>query len=491
MEIDQKHTDPKNTISNTSLRLQVAIGVAVPVLIILISFSIWHYRREYRLLDQQNKLTAAQLGETIIHSLQHAMQIKDDDHLSRILQDVNQLENIQLVQIIGLNGDLLASSEKYFQPQSFNTEDLGCVECHQISVNDRPQASELIQTSNILRVSTPIDNLPSCHQCHDQELIHLGVLLIDVSLLEFQEHVLDDIKIDLIATISSTLLVVLGVYFVMNVLVVQRIEKFRQPMAEYASGIYSARIPLRDKVKDELCELAETFNQMADQQEIHTFEREQQHELKQIAIVEERERLARELHDGLAQILGYINTEVMAIRLLLKNQKIETANQHLLDLEETSRDFFVDVREIILGLKMAGTNGNLVDTLENYTAQFSRLTKLNVDFVPSLGLDALSLHAETELHLLRIVQEALSNVRKHAGASRAKVTLNVDHSFMDLVIKDNGKGFDLDGVPLEEYSKFGLSMMRERAEAIGASFHLHSKPNLGTQVIIRMSIDEE
>jgi signal transduction histidine kinase len=69
--------------------------------------------------------------------------------------------------------------------------------------------------------------------------------------------------------------------------------------------------------------------------------------------------------------------------------------------------------------------------------------------------------------------------------------LNVTHPFMDLVIEDNGKGFDLDGVPLEEFSKFGLSMMLERAEAIGASFHLHSKPNLGTQVIIKMALDGE
>jgi signal transduction histidine kinase len=62
---------------------------------------------------------------------------------------------------------------------------------------------------------------------------------------------------------------------------------------------------------------------------------------------------------------------------------------------------------------------------------------------------------------------------------------------MVLIIEDNGKGFDLDADPIEEFSKFGLSMMRERAEAIGASFNLISKSNIGTQVIIRMPLDGE
>jgi signal transduction histidine kinase len=383
---------------------------------------------------------------------------------------------------------LFANSEENFQPITYITTDLGCVECHQTTSEIRPRASELIETSDLLRVSTPIDNLPSCHQCHDEEQAHLGVLLIDISLLEFREHIFDAMKTDILISVSSTLLVVLGVYFMMNILVVQRIEKFRQPIAEYATGVYSARIVSKTRINDELSELAETFNYMADQQEIHIKQQELQRELKQSAIVEERERLARELHDGLAQIIGYINTEVMAIRLLLKNDKIETANQHLFDLEEASRNLFVDIREVILGLKMAGLDGDLVLLLENYTAQFSRLSKLEIKFESKLVGEELSLLAENELHLLRIVQEALSNVRKHAYANSVKVRLNILDGVLKLMIIDNGKGFDRDGETLESFSKFGLAMMHERAEAIGANLELISERNVGTQVIIRMPL---
>lgn len=474
--------------SGTSLRWQIALGVALPVFVILMSFSIWYYQREYNLLVKQNKSTAAQLGETVIYSLQHAMQNKDRENVADILQDIKQMNDIQLVQIIGNNGVLLANSEENFQPITYITTDLGCVECHQTTSEIRPRASELIETSDLLRVSTPIDNLPSCHQCHDEEQAHLGVLLIDISLLEFREHIFDAMKTDILISVSSTLLVVLGVYFMMNILVVQRIEKFRQPIAEYATGVYSARIVSKTRINDELSELAETFNYMADQQEIHIKQQELQRELKQSAIVEERERLARELHDGLAQIIGYINTEVMAIRLLLKNDKIETANQHLFDLEEASRNLFVDIREVILGLKMAGLDGDLVLLLENYTAQFSRLSKLEIKFESKLVGEELSLLAENELHLLRIVQEALSNVRKHAYANSVKVRLNILDGVLKLMIIDNGKGFDQDGETLESFSKFGVAMMHERAEAIGANLEFISERNVGTQVIIRMPL---
>ncbi|MEN8171685.1 MAG: ATP-binding protein [Chloroflexota bacterium] len=489
MQNSSKELDTKT--KRISLRMQVALGVALPVLIVLISFSIWHYQREYELLERQNEVMAVKLGESVIYSLQHAMQTKHREHIAGILSDIQQMNDIQLIQIIGVDGTVLASSQEDIQTRIFDTTELGCVECHQTSSDTRPRASELIGTSNLLRVSAPIQNQSDCRQCHDEEQTHLGVLLVDISLTDFRDHILKDIKMDFLVSLSSTMIIVLGVYFMMNILVVRRIEKFRQPITEFASGTFSTRIPMTARIKDELCELAESFNQMADRQEIFTKEQKQNRKVKQTAIIEERERLARELHDGLAQILGYINTEIMTIRLLLNKQKIEKANQHLLELEESSRDLFVDVREVILGLKMTGQNGNLVLLLENYISQFSRLSKLKIDFESSLVGEGLLLPPEKELHLLRIVQEALSNVRKHADATLVKVILNSHDHMLDLIIKDNGKGIDRGEESFEGFTKFGIAMMHERAEAVGADFQLDSELNLGTQITVRMHIDEE
>jgi signal transduction histidine kinase len=160
----------------------------------------------------------------------------------------------------------------------------------------------------------------------------------------------------------------------------------------------------------------------------------------------------------------------------------------LLQLEEAARGVFVDVREAILGLKMAGQTGaGLTVALKEYTAQFGQLSNLPVELVLAPGIDDLALSAETELQLLRIVQESLTNIRRHASATEAWVSLRVEDGFLCLTITDNGKGFEPNGSRANNQSQFGLSSMRERAQAIGAVFDLDSRPGTGTRVTVRMA----
>ncbi len=211
--------------------------------------------------------------------------------------------------------------------------------------------------------------------------------------------------------------------------------------------------------------------------------------LQQSLIDEERERFARELHDGLAQLLGYVNAKAMAIRLMLKNHQMEAADQHLLQLEAAARESFVDVRQAILDLKMAGRGGaGLAVTLKEFTAQFSRLSGLPVELALAPAVESLALTTEIELQLLRIVQESLSNVRKHASATKAWISLRINDGVLELTVSDDGKGFDPDRVRTTHWPHFGLSTMRERAETIGAEFDLDSKPGAGTRVTVRLSV---
>ncbi|MER3513125.1 MAG: histidine kinase, partial [Chloroflexota bacterium] len=167
---------------------------------------------------------------------------------------------------------------------------------------------------------------------------------------------------------------------------------------------------------------ATAFNRMADELERHMREERERSALRQRAIVEERERVARELHDGLAQLLGYVNTKAMAVRLMLKKRQMKAAEEHLLQLEEAARELFVDVREAILGLKASGQAGaGLSALLNEYAAQFSRLSSLPVQIEIAPDAASVQLAAEAELQLLRIVQEALTNVRKHAAATSVHI----------------------------------------------------------------------
>jgi signal transduction histidine kinase len=213
---------------------------------------------------------------------------------------------------------------------------------------------------------------------------------------------------------------------------------------------------------------------------------------QQTLVEEERHRIARELHDGLAQLLGYVNTKAIAVRVMLQKGQVKAAEQHLLQLEEAARELFVDVREAILDLKMSGQDSaGLVSTLNGYTAQFSRLSGLHVELTVAPGVDELPLTAEIDLQLLRITQEALANVRRHAEASQAWVTLQLQEGVLELTVRDDGKGFDLAKIGPTHWPHIGLSTMRERAEAIGAVFALDSQPGQGTRVTVRLEIKHE
>jgi signal transduction histidine kinase len=220
-------------------------------------------------------------------------------------------------------------------------------------------------------------------------------------------------------------------------------------------------------------------------------ELEAAHARQQSLIDEERGRIARELHDGLAQLLGYVSTKAMAVRLMLKNRQTEAADQHLLQLEEAARELFVDVRQAILDLKMTGQSGaGLTTTLKDFTVQFSRLSGLLVELAIAPAVESLSLTAEIELQLLRIVQEALTNVRKHASATNAWISLRINDGVLELTVSDDGQGFDPDHVRIIHRSHFGLSTMRERAEAIGTEFDLDSEPGAGTRVTVQLAVKD-
>ena len=336
----------------SNLRARVALGVALPVLVAMISLSVFHYWREYQLIENQVRLSAVRLGDMMIHSLNHAMLFKDGKHLIATLDDVEKLENVEQIQVIGMSGIVLAGSGGDFAGTFSDLSADECQECHRFPPELRPRIAQIdFAAPPFLRISAPIENIPECYQCHEQNTAHLGVLLIDMSLVGEQSQLIRDLQIDLLISILITVFITAGIYFLVHLLVVRRIEILREAVGGYAAGDLSIRVPRTSKTMDEICELGDTFNNMADEIERHVREQENRSHVRELAIIEERERIARELHDGMAQVLGYVNTKAMAVRLLLENGKTRDADRQLGQLEEAARSLFVDVREAILGLK--------------------------------------------------------------------------------------------------------------------------------------------
>ncbi len=215
-----------------------------------------------------------------------------------------------------------------------------------------------------------------------------------------------------------------------------------------------------------------------------------QRELRELAIKGERERIAHEMHDGLAQVLGYVNTKAQAIEELLAAGKTPRARQQLAELSAAARSVYVDVREAILGLSspIAPERG-LVGALEEYAVRFSEASKLVTQVEASPLARVVQLPPEIQAQVFRIVQEGLTNIRKHASAGRARVEVDAHDRELVLLVADDGMGFDPHASGPEDWPRYGVRTIRERAASVGGSVSWSSEPGTGTVLRLRVPID--
>ena len=207
---------------------------------------------------------------------------------------------------------------------------------------------------------------------------------------------------------------------------------------------------------------------------------------RHLAALEERDRLARELHDYLAQALGYLNVKASLMDDLLAKGQITQAQASLLEMKGIAREAYTDVREGIFSLRtMAAAGLGLLPTLREYLAEY----RVHYGLETSLSIDDESLAefpADVGVQISRIIQEALTNVRKHAQASRAWVRFAQEGDNVCITVEDNGRGFEPAQLTGEGRQYFGLQIMRERAEGVHSSLELHSRPGQGTRIILRV-----
>jgi signal transduction histidine kinase len=211
--------------------------------------------------------------------------------------------------------------------------------------------------------------------------------------------------------------------------------------------------------------------------------------LRELAVVEERERIAREMHDGLAQVLGYVNTKSQAVEGFLARGRTAEAQVQLAELAAAARSIYVDVREAILGLRspVIGESG-LVAAIEDYAARFADASKLAVVVEATPEARDRALSPATQAHVFRIVQEALTNARKHGGARRATISLAVVADRLTVALDDDGRGFGAAAPAADGWPHYGLDAMRERAAMIDASIDWSDGPEGGARVRLAVPI---
>jgi two-component system nitrate/nitrite sensor histidine kinase NarX len=206
-------------------------------------------------------------------------------------------------------------------------------------------------------------------------------------------------------------------------------------------------------------------------------------EIRGLATVEERERIAREMHDGLAQALGLLHLKLRAAEERASSTDPAQLAEVLGEMTAITDRAYEDVRQSIFGLRTMVSRGlGLIPTLTEYLHEFSAQNGIAVELeVADRRPNHLS-HG-SEVQLIRIIQEALTNVRKHAGAHRAWVRLHRQDPWVLVTIEDDGRGFEPATLASPDRLHFGLQTMRERAESLGGKLEIDTAPGRGTRVV--------
>ena len=213
-------------------------------------------------------------------------------------------------------------------------------------------------------------------------------------------------------------------------------------------------------------------------------------ELKQqraIAILQERTRLARELHDTIGQVLGYVRLQAYTAQQLLSRGQIAEANVLLNRLIEVAESSQAEVRDEIFGLSMPlplnAQVSDLINTLRSYVNTLAGRYPTHVTFSADPKLFDRSMEPDAEAQTMRIVQEALNNANKHGTAEHIWITLTLEADYLHGVIEDDGQGFSPDAISQSSAPKFGLRIMSERAQETGGRLQVLTALGQGTKVV--------
>lgn len=203
---------------------------------------------------------------------------------------------------------------------------------------------------------------------------------------------------------------------------------------------------------------------------------------RQAAILAERERIARELHDSLAQVLGAVHLRLRSLAARDEAELPAATAVELHELADVCEEGYRDARGAILDLhESSRSDRSLLDSLRAYLDKYSKQCGITASLDTDLKRD-LVLPPSSEIQIIRVIQEALANVRKHSGAASATVRIAQADGRVTFLIEDNGRGFDATEALLDR-DGFGLHAMRQRMELIGGDLLTDSASGRGTRVV--------
>jgi two-component system sensor histidine kinase UhpB len=262
------------------------------------------------------------------------------------------------------------------------------------------------------------------------------------------------------------------------------LASLEKAIEEVHRGNYTARAAHVAVGDPEIDQLIDTMNSMLDGLEHY---REQVRWLSRQVLTaqeEERQRIARELHDETAQSLTSL---LIGLRMLEKAATPQEVSARITELRGQTGRTLEEVRKMAVDLRPSTLDDlGLAAALHWYTGDFARRTRTPVNFV-AFGLDE-RLPDDVEVVVYRIVQEALTNVAKHAEATSVNVAVTRDRNGIEAIIADDGRGFDVDTVMTSRERGLGLFGMQERVALVGGALRMTSSADRGTRISIHVPL---
>ena len=290
-----------------------------------------------------------------------------------------------------------------------------------------------------------------------------------------------------------SLLCIIGFPLMFQFIIIKPLRALVDGVRQVEAGNLDVEVPITDE--DEIGEVTRNFNQMVAavrdvelvlETEVVKRTQELAESQRQLGAVEERERIGREIHDDLGQVMGYIQMQGEAAAARLQRNEAEQAQTIITEMTTAAHEAHDRVRQYILGIR----TGEINQPLDFWAAldAFLALARERYDLQIELTSDPIlrtdwRLTPAVETQLLRIVQEGITNVYQHAHATLVQIIFSTDADWLTLILKDNGRGFDLTAV---SSGHFGLKIMQERAESVNGRWQITSTPGEGTLIQLQL-----
>lgn len=477
------------------------LGILVCVLLLgigLSAFFVLSFEQEQ--FVENARESTMRVSQVVQASLEHAMLSEDSPMLSHMMQMVVGGAGLERIRILDMDGRVRIASSPSDLGLRYRLTDSLCRDCHRGDTAPTQGPISNFQISgNALLNSTLIPNRPECYSCHGASAHFLGFLIVETPLTNLNSQ-LSASFLRLASGGLITFALLAGILILsLGRLVVQPVVRLARCVREVGNGNLDCESRI-ERRSDEVGELAAAFDTMRQQLKDASAEKERRdRELEKVhlrsarseATLQERERLARELHDLVSQALGFLKLKTAVIDDLLTKGLITQARVHVREVKEVAHDTYFDVREAIFGLHHLGSaQVEFVPALNRLLAVYRTHYGVPVYLVADEN-SAPSFSPEVTIQLTRIIQEALTNVRKHTRAQQVNVRLEQADDHWRIIVEDDGQGFNPERVPNSTQRSFGLQTMRERASSIGARFQVASSPDGGTRVAVCIPLVNE